>query len=373
MKKVLIGMIIDGKAGGIDKYLLNFFDSVKGGSLQIDFLTNQIDPDLQEQLAADGAGLYCVSGLRDPRLQYRQVCELIRHNGYDIVYMNISTAMAYPVLKAARDCGVKKIIAHAHASGVDAEQWSKRCLLRALHLLCKNKVAAYATEYLACSEKAARWMYPRTLLGRGRVRTVFNSVDTSLFAPDPRLREYFRQELGLTGHFVVGNVGNASYPKNQLFLLRVFRRLLQREPEAKLVLIGDGVRMGRLRAYVKKHRMEDSVLLMGRVDVSMGYMNAFDVFALPSKFEGLGIVLIEAQCTGVPCVASAAVPRSAGISNICRFVPLSVDAWVDALLKWKQHDRNDVTYIRSDLFSLQKQVQELQAILTTPGEGTQCQ
>ena len=72
--------------------------------------------------------------------------------------------------------------------------------------------------------------------------------------------------------------------------------------------------------------------LLGRVDVSMGYMNAFDVFALPSKFEGLGIVLIEAQCTGVPCVASTAVPQSACISNIFRFVPLSVNAWVDALL-----------------------------------------
>ena len=73
MKKVLIGMIIDGKAGGIDKYLMNFFDTVKGGDVQVDFLANRIDPVLKEQLAADGAGLYCVSGLRDPKAQYQQV------------------------------------------------------------------------------------------------------------------------------------------------------------------------------------------------------------------------------------------------------------------------------------------------------------
>ena len=368
MKKVLIGMIIDGKAGGIDKYLMNFFDTVKGGDVQVDFLANRIDPELKEQLAADGAGLYCVSGLRNPKAQYQQVCDLIRHNGYDIVYMNISTAMAYPVLQAAHDCGVKKVIAHSHASGVDAESRPRRWLMKLLHNLCKGKVAAYATHHLACSEKAARWMFPRKMVESGKVETVFNSVDTSLFRPDPQLREYFRQELGLVGRFVIGHVGNASYPKNQLFLLRVFRRLLRREKDARLVIIGDGVRMERLRAYVKKHGLEESVQLLGRVDVSLGYMNAFDVFALPSKFEGLGIVLIEAQCTGVPCVASTAVPQSACVSNIFRFVPLSVNAWVDALLKWKHHNRADIVY-ENRSFSLSEQAAELHSILALPEEG----
>jgi hypothetical protein len=113
--------------------------------------------------------------------------------------MNISTAMAYPVLQAAHDCGVKKVIAHAHASGVDAERRASRWLKIGLHYLCKSRIARYATDLLACSEKAARWMFPRKMVESGKVKTVFNSVDTSLFRPDPQLREYFRQELGLVG------------------------------------------------------------------------------------------------------------------------------------------------------------------------------
>lgn len=369
MKKVLLGLIINGKAGGIDKYLLNFYDSVKGDGLQIDFLSNQIDPELQEQLAEEGVGLYCVSSLKNPRLQYRQTVDLIRRNGYDIVYMNISTALAFPVLQAAHDCGVKKIIVHSHTSGVDEERLVPRLIKTGLHYLLRSRLASYATDYLACSDKAAQWLFPQKVLESGKLQCVYNGVDTSLFAPNPQLREYYRQELGLTGHFTVGTVGNLCYQKNQLFLLKAFEKLLRMEPNARLVIIGDGVRMPRIRKFVEKRGLQEQVLLLGRVDASLGYMNAFDVFALPSNFEGLGIVLVEAQCTGVPCVASTAVPPSAAISNVCRFVPLSAQAWADALLRWKHHGKEEIVYNGTEKFSLRDQKQELKAILTTPGEG----
>jgi len=363
MKKVLIGMICDGKAGGIDKYLLNFYDTVKSEDICVDFLTNNKDPELEKRLNETGARLYEIPSLMHPVRQYNEVKKLIQHNGYDIVYMNISTALTFPILKAAYDCKVKKIIAHSHSSGYDSENAVKRSAFTWLHFLCKGFVCKYANSFLCCSDKAAEWMFDRAIIRRKKFQVVLNAVDTSKFTFDNEKRQFFRKKLGLENKFVIGNVGNMCYPKNQLFLIDVFYELLKKTPDAHLVIIGDGVLLPQIQTKIGKYHLEENVSLLGRVDVSEGYMNAFDVFALPSRFEGLGIVFIEAQYTRVPCVASDRVPSLAKISNMISFVPLNVQKWVNQLLFYKNIDKADFLFEDEDGFVLSKQKEELCSVL----------
>lgn len=361
MKKVLVGMICDGKAGGIDKYLLNFYESVKTEDIKIDFLTNKRDESLAEYLKANGSELFEVASLMHPVLQYRQVKEIINSNGYDIVYMNISTALTFPSLLAARSCGVKKVIAHSHTSGYDCENGVKRCIFTALHYLLRGLVRKSANSYLCCSDVAAEWMFGKKAANGCEV--IYNAVDTSKFSFSQEKRDEIRRELGIEDKFVIGNVGNVCYQKNHKFLIDAFYELQKTEPDAVLVIIGDGVLMPKLKAQIAKYGIEEKVKLLGRLDASRGYMSAFDVFALPSNFEGLGIVFIEAQYTHTPCVASDRVPRLAGISNMISFVPLRKRDWALAISGYKNVNREDFVFDCGDNFDLSKQKEQLGLIL----------
>lgn len=363
MGKILIGMICDGKAGGIDKYILNFYQTVRNEECSIDFLTNKKNPELEKMLRENGSKLYEVPSLMHPIRQYQAVKTLIKNNAYDNVYMNISTALTFPALKAAYDCNVWKVIVHSHTSAVDERNPLKRCILTILHHMLKGQVCRYSNKYLACSDEAAEWMFSSKIIEEKKYEVIFNTVDTTKFRYDQAKRESIREELGLKDNFVIGNVGNICYQKNQLFLIDVFHRLLQKDSSAKLVIIGDGELLPQIKERIAKYRIEEHVLLLGRVDVSRGYMNAFDVFAFPSNFEGLGIVLIEAQCTKVPCIASVNVPKIAKVSNMFTFLPLVQEQWVETILSYKNAKKDEFVLDSLDKLSLEKQEEILRGII----------
>lgn len=362
MKKILIGMIMDGKAGGIDKYLLNFYDTVKD-QFAIDFLTNKKDSELEDYLNQNNTKLFEISSLMHPIKQYKQAKELILKNKYDTLYVNISTALAFPLLKAGYDCGIE-VIVHSHSAGYDCESGLKRRVFTFLHYICKGFVCRFSNRFFACSDKAAEWMFNKKINRNKNYKIIYNAIDTTKYNYDPELRQKIRKELGVDDGFVIGNVGNICYQKNHTFLIDVFYELLKREPNSYLVIIGDGVLMPKIKEKISEYDIADRVKLLGRVDTSRGYMNAFDVFALPSNFEGLGIVYIEAQYTKVPCIASDKVPDIAKISNMFSFVPLHTEKWVNQILEYKNIKKDDFVFENTEMFDLSKQKNELISILS---------
>ncbi len=367
MKKILIGMIMDGKAGGIDKYLLNFYSTVKD-EYSIDFLTNKKDSQLENFFANNNSRLFEIASLMHPIRQYKQAKELILKKSYDAVYVNISTALAFPLLKAAYDCSVE-VIVHSHSSGYDCENPLKRRIFNFLHYMCKGLVCKYADHFFACSDKAAEWMFNKSINKNKNYKIIYNAIDTAKYNFNPTLRDETRKELCIDDGFVIGSVGNICYQKNHTFLIDVFYELLKKEPNSYLVIIGDGVLMPQIKQKIAKYNIDDRVKLLGRVDTSKGYMNAFDVFALPSNFEGLGIVYIEAQHTKVPCVASDKVPEIAKISNMFSFVPLQTQKWVNEILDYKNIKKDDFVFQNNEHFDLSNQKEELRSILDITKEG----
>lgn len=365
MKKILIGFISSGKGGGLDQYLLNFFHMVNSDAVQFHFLTNRATEPLRQELAQGHASLYEVPSLMHPVQQYRRIRKLIRENHYDIAYFNISTAIAYPAVKAAHDGGVAKVYVHSHSAGYDCENALKRRMMTALHRLLKSPLCRSANGFYTCSDKAAAWLFTKDICCSGKVHRIQNAVDTASFAFSPEKRRVLREQLGIADKFVIGTVGNMVYQKNQLFLIDVFQRIAEREPRAVLVIIGDGVLRHALEEKIDACGLREKVLLLGRVNASDGYMSAFDVFALPSNFEGMPIVSVEAQCSQLPCVFSDTITREAEISNMCDFVPLGdIDTWVKRLLHYQGVDRKEMGIV-SDLssFDINSQKSALMNIL----------
>ncbi len=325
---------MDGKSGGIDKYLLNFLDTVYNGELRIDFLTNEIDENLKQELEKYHARLYAIPNLRHPAAQYRRVRRIIKEGGYDAVYFNISTAIDCIAAIAAKHEQVKRRMIHSHSSGNDCESSMKRHLFDIIHKICRLFLWKYATEYYGCSEKAGEWLFPKRIVHSERFTVVFNAVERERFAYNEQTRKEVRKELEIEDRFVIGHAGNFCYQKNHAFLIKVFAEIYRRNSDACLILAGDGVCFEAVKRQVKEAGLEGAVLFLGRRNDVERLYQAMDVFVLPSNFEGLPIAGVEAQSAGLPCVMSSRITKESRITKQCRFLSFEqgVEAWAEEII-----------------------------------------
>lgn len=366
MKKILLGFIMDGHGGGVDNYLLNFVDAVWQEGVQIDLLTNKADTELKKALGRYGAHLYETANLKHPLRQFRQVRYLIRKEGYEIVYLNVSTSMDMIAAFAARSCGVPRRILHSHSGGNDCESVIKRMIFDILQKMCRPVFYRAGNEYCGCSKKAGYWMFPKKIVESNRFQVIYNAVNRDRFAYLPSVRSKVRRELELEGRFVIGTVGNLTYVKNHGFLLQVFSELKKRERDAVLLLVGDGIRRKMTEDQAEALGLAGSVRFLGRRSDVDRLMQAMDVFVLPSWFEGLPTVGIEAQCTGLPCVISDTVTEETRITDRCCFVSLkkSAEYWAEKILEMKELDRSSVRYMtEAEVYDLRSQQTRLKALI----------
>ena len=214
-----------------------------------------------------------------------------------------------------------------------------------VHQLCKGLVCRSANEYFTCSDKAAQWMFTKKVNESGKVRRIQNAVDVSKFRFDPERREALRKQLQVQDKYVIGMVGNMSYVKNHRFIIDVFSRVAWQNPDSVLVILGDGGLRGDIEQQIRDCGLQDRVMLLGQVRASDGYMSAFDLFVMPSHFEGMPIVSVEAQCAGLPCIFSDRITTEAQITPQCSFLSIEdPEQWVSEILKKKmtQNERKEV-------------------------------
>lgn len=326
MKKILIGYLLDGSTGGIDKYLMNLMQSIpfEKGDVQVDFLTNQITDKLKEAVAPYHSRVFEVATLKHPIRQYKQMVSILNENQYDIAYFNISTALHCVGAAAAKKCGVEKRIIHSHASGIDEANKLRRSIYTVLNkILAKTFVYKQGTDFYACSETAGLWVFPEKIVHSDRFHVIKNTVNVAKYAYSPTTREAVRKEMGLENKFVLGNVAIFAYYKNHDFLLKVFQKVHDKNPKAVLMLVGDGVLFDQIVQKATALGLKDSILFLGQRNDVDALMQAMDVFLLPSIFEGFGIVGIEAQVSGLHCVFSDRVPREVAFTDGCAFLEIN--------------------------------------------------
>lgn len=366
MKKILIGIICDGNAGGLDNYILNFYQKVLNDSIKIDFLTNIADNPLKQKVAQNGSDVFCIPSLNNPVKQYSEAKKLFEEQNYDIVYLNISTAVTFPVFLAAKMAKVKKIIAHSHSSGFDIQNKYKRFIMTVLHKICKHILSVCCTDFLTCSQKAAEWLFTKSAIRNNDIKHIQNTIDITKFQFDQTKRDSIREQLNLKDKFVIGTAGNMVFVKNHLFLLDVFSIIAKKDDSARLVIAGDGPLFSLIENRIKNLKLSDKVILPGRIDISKGYMSAFDVFALPSFFEGMPIVSLEAQCAKLPCVLSDTITRESKISNMCDFSTIkNADIFANAILKYKGINRESFAFTKDlQCFSSESQKEVFRNIIS---------
>ena len=269
--------------------------------------------------------------------------EFLKDHHYDVVHIHSGSISVLAIMaEEAGKTGIKKVIVHSHVDGETDNLKHK-----VLRFLASIPMAHYVTIYCACSQKAADWKFEPRYARKTHI--IKNGIDTDRFKYNPVKRAEMRQELGIDSKYVIGHVGRFTYQKNQGFLVDVFEELLKTDPSSHLMLVGAGEDFEKIQEIVKSKGLEQNVTLTGSVTNVQDNLQAMDVFVLPSRFEGLGIVAIEAQCAGLPVIASDVVPRDIAIRN-CEFVSLSegTDKWIQAIRKYKDTPREDNSALVSE-------------------------
>ncbi len=259
----------------------------------------------------------------------RPLMKILRSRPYDVVHVHsgsISILCIFAV--CARRCGVKRVLVHSHC-GVE-KVTLKNVVLRTLGSLVLRRTA---DEFCACSKEAADAKFVPALCGKP-VRILKNGVDRARFAFSEEARNRIRGELGLPDHAILlGHVGRFSYQKNHEYLVRVFAAVRKERPDAHLVLIGTGETEDTVRAQAADAGLGGAVHFTGTVPNVEDYLSAMDVFVLPSRFEGLPLVGVEAEAAGLPVVTSDQVSRELDLCPNVTFLPLTEDVspWADAV------------------------------------------
>jgi len=316
--------------GGTESFIMSQYRAVDRTKVQFDFL-NVYKGKIacQDEIEALGGRIYSLDMSRRNGLKeyYGRLDSFFKANSdrFDIVHCNYQSLINIDILKYAKKYGVKVRIAHAHNSGYGKEPNAVQKMI-----IAKNRLtlARYATDYFACSPLASRWMF-----GRDSV-IVKNAINCEKFLYSEEERKRVRAEMGLDGNFVAIFVGRLDPQKNPLFLLDIFAKIVSKRPDARLLIVGEGVLKDQMLEHTRKLNIENSVSFLGsRSDVNT-LLSAADAFVLPSLFEGLGIVLIEAQAASLPSYTSDKVPTDAKISDLLHFIPLesSADEWADIIL-----------------------------------------
>lgn len=342
MKRILIGYIIDGKNSGIDNYILNVISQIKNDDIKIDCLTNYIDSDLQKRLKDMGVGLYAIPTLKHPFGHYKTTRNLIIKGKYDIAYFNISEAFNSLGILAANRCGVKKIVVHSHSSGVDSHSCIVRLIKTVCHKIMKSLVIGNcATEYYSCSYVAGQWLFPKKVLESSKFHIMNNAVKVEKFKYNETTRVEKRKELGVEDRIVVGQVGSFSYQKNSAFLVDIAEELYKRNPQVLVLMIGTGGDFEQVKKTVQNRKLEDAVWMIGSRQDVCDLVKAMDLFILPSRFEGLPIVAIEAQVAGLKVIISDTISKETALSDRCMFFPITKSAsdWAEKILENIEYDR----------------------------------
>ncbi len=313
-------------AGGMETFVMNVYRAIDRDLVQFDFLYHYDKPCLYDyEIQALGGQITKLTVRQDnnlPRYLHQLDAFFAAHPEYRIIHGHYSGfGMFYNA--AARRRGVPVRVGHSHNTAYEPN------LVGRLDKLMSSRFNKDLTDRFACSRKAGEMLF-----GSSPFTVLPNGVDTDRFAhPAPDARQKLREHLGVReDELLLGHVGRFSAQKNHAGLLRIFAALLPKQPNARLLLLGGGALEGEIKELAKALGVADKVIFAGvRTNVQAFYA-AMDAFLLPSLFEGLPVVLVEAQAAGLPCFVSDTVDRGAAFASNVTFLPLkSPDIWAHAI------------------------------------------
>ena len=358
--------------GGVETWLMHVLRHIDRERYQMDFLVHTLEPcAYDDEIRALGSRIIACPHPHRPWRFAPQFLRILREHGpYDIVHSHVHHYSGF-TLWLAKQAGVPMRIAHSHNDTTTGDRAAG--LMRKFYLrMMEQAIRRAATHGLACSHRAAAALYGRQWQRDPRWQVLYYGIDLAPFREALSADSAtVRAELGLPPEaLVIGHVGRFAPQKNHEFLIDIFAEIARREPRAHLLLVGDGPLRGSIEAKVRALGLQERVTFTGlRADVPRLMAAAMDLFVFPSIYEGLGLVLVEAQAAGLPCVLSDVIPHEADVvPALIHRLALQADAatWAERVLavavQRPLSAAEALATVEASPFAIQQSVSRLEAV-----------
>lgn len=366
MEQMRVLQIIDGlNPGGSQAVVMNLYRSIDKEKFQFDFIISHREQNFfREEIESLGGKVYYIPKLNMKNvLRYRKHWDdFYREHPYKVVHSHVRSTASID-LHIAKKYGAFTV-AHSHSTS------NGKGILVPVKWLLKLPLRHIADCCAACSEESGTWLYGKGITGSGKFVIIPNGIDCERYKFNGNTRDEIRKMLNVSGRFVIGHVGRLSYPKNHKFLIDVFSKLSREAEGMRLLIVGDGELRGELENKVRALNLSDKVIFVGSVGNSYDYMQAMDMFAFPSHFEGLPVTLVEAQCSGLNCLVSDAITREVYLTENIEALSTTANTMVEWVEKIKEiaaassiaQRVKGYELVKETKFNVKKSVKELEKI-----------
>ena len=363
-KPIIVAQVM-GKwvGGGVESVIMNYYRHLDHSKVQFDFICDEDSTRIPyDEIKKLGGRVFLIPKYQNLPKYLKALGKLLKENQYRIVHSNINTLSVFP-LYAAKKAGVPVRISHSHSTS-NPKEWKRNLIKNILRPFSKR----YATDFFACSKVAGRYLFGNKAFNQGEVKIIHNAIDVDKFKFDEVARKKLRQEFGIKDSTVViGHVGRFVQQKNHTFLVDVFKEYHEKNPDSKLLLVGSGPLEDEIKKKVEKLGLKDSVLFLGQRDDINKLYSVMDVFYLPSLYEGLPVVGVEAQAAGLPTIFSNGISSEAIISKNAKIVAVQeVEAYIKKIDEVTQNNKQRMSAAISENMSIKKEAIKLEKLYFRP-------
>lgn len=348
MKRVL-HVVSAMNRGGLETFIMNAYRNIDRNKIQFDFLVHtDKDGDYDQEIRSLGGTIYHVPSRNKGVLKNHKAIDRFfkNHPEYQVVHQHVSSLTYIEPLKAAKRHGVPTRIVHSHST-----RQGGNFMHRYIHLWNRFFIKNIATDFFACSDLAAEWLYGKQKYRKDEYTLVNNGIDTEKYKFNEQVRLKIRRDLNIENKFVIGHVGRFAFPKNHDFLIEIYKAVSKLEPESVLLLVGDGELRDSIEKKCNSLGLGKKVIFTGvRSDIP-DLLQAMDVFVMPSHYEGLPVTLVEAQASGLMCVVSNNITNQINITELINKISLESSAqyWANFIINSARiYKRNDTTNLIKD-------------------------
>ncbi len=323
--------VIMGKmnSGGKKSLVMDYYRHIDRTKVQFDFICDADSNSVpEEEILSLGGRVFIIPPYSRILSNMRAMGKILRENNYSIIHAYNSTMNLFPMF-VGKLCGIPIRINESISMGHKADRKN------ILKTILKPFTKCFSTHYMAVGEECGRWQFGNKTYDKGLVSVFRSAIDTNEEWFSSMLRTETRKKLGLEGNLTVGHIGRITAQKNPLFLIDIFNEIQKKEPAARLLLIGDGDLREKMIDKVKKSGLDEKVIYLGRREDIKQFYCAMDCFLLPSLYEGIPVVGLESQCSGLPVFFSTQVPSESGpCSDLVSFIDLeqSPEKWAEIIL-----------------------------------------
>lgn len=342
--------------GGIESYSMNYYRNLSS-KIHMDFITHEIkDEEYKNEIIKNGDKVFLLKTLSLKNLLYNvyQISKFFKENhDYDIIHCNMANAAVF-YFYFAKKYNINIRILHSHQNNYSDKFINK---LRNIPLIYLGK--KMATVNFACSKLAGDFLFKRD-----KYYIIKNAIDVNKYKYNEDIRNELRNKMQLENNdIILGNIGRLTEQKNQIFLIDIMLEIVKNNANYKLIIIGDGELKKKIEEQIINYKLTNNVILLGSVNNVQDYLQMIDIFVLPSLYEGLGIVNIEAQAAGLPTIVSDRIPEDAKITDLIKYISLKFDKsyWAREILNISKNN-NRIDYnekVEMSEYNIKLQAQEL--------------